>query len=261
VRVNALRREASSGQDEEFKRKFCARLPSAHGDGEDLRGPCCPASPASAYVRDQSESDAGYGLVTICEFRRKPGCTEACQLKFGARKFATNSNLRIRIWKPNRCNEPNKLKNQTPSCVALIPARSVQARSDQTSALGSIRDRLQHRGGVAERRLKAVIVLTDSEHTADISRCYGAEIPLCALLNFPETPPRHRVVEYTLKATAEGSNFDCFSILVHPAPFGFRRRSNAHGRCFYNEAGCRFPAARLKLASTRQNVGGAAADG
>jgi NAD(P)-dependent dehydrogenase (short-subunit alcohol dehydrogenase family) len=53
VRVNALSPGGViGGQDEEFKRKFCARVPLGRmATGEDLRGPLLfLASPASAYV-------------------------------------------------------------------------------------------------------------------------------------------------------------------------------------------------------------------
>jgi NAD(P)-dependent dehydrogenase (short-subunit alcohol dehydrogenase family) len=64
VRVNALSPGGVlGGQDEEFKRKFCARVPLGRmATAEDLRGPLLfLASPASAYVTGTNlEVDGGF---------------------------------------------------------------------------------------------------------------------------------------------------------------------------------------------------------
>jgi len=67
----------------------------------------------------------------------------------------------------------------------------------------------------------AVIVSTDSEETAAIARHYGAEVPFLrppALAS--DTSPDIEWLEYTIgELSAQGRNWDCFSLLRPTSPF------------------------------------------
>ena len=68
---------------------------------------------------------------------------------------------------------------------------------------------------------EAVIVSTDSEEIAAIARHYGAEVPFLrppALAS--DTSPDIEWLEYTLgELSAQGRNWDCFSLLRPTSPF------------------------------------------
>jgi CMP-N,N'-diacetyllegionaminic acid synthase len=113
---------------------------------------------------------------------------------------------------------------QTPSVVALIPARAGSKRI----ADKNVRPLAEHpliaytvaaawQSGV----FAAVIVSTDSQRYADIARYYGAEVPFLRPPEFAgELSPDIEWVEYTLRRLqSEGRNFDCFSILRPTSPF------------------------------------------
>jgi N-acylneuraminate cytidylyltransferase len=119
---------------------------------------------------------------------------------------------------------PTNSKNQTPSCVALIPARSGSKRVPDKN----IRPLAGHpliaysiAAALQSGVFKAVIVSTDSEHYAEIARYYGAEIPFMRPAEYSgDTSPDIEWVEYTLKRlAAEGRGYDCFSILRPTSPF------------------------------------------
>jgi N-acylneuraminate cytidylyltransferase len=112
----------------------------------------------------------------------------------------------------------------SPSCVALIPARSgskrvpdknIRALNGHPLIAYSIAAALE--SGV----FAAVVVSTDSERYAEIARCYGAEVPFLRPAELSgDTSPDIEWVEYTLRRLAdEGRRYDCFSILRPTSPF------------------------------------------
>ncbi|MEW6402812.1 MAG: acylneuraminate cytidylyltransferase family protein [Chloroflexota bacterium] len=111
-----------------------------------------------------------------------------------------------------------------PSIVALIPARSGSKRV----ADKNIRPLAGHpviayticaalRSGV----FSAVVVSTDSEQYAEISRTYGAEAPFLRPVEMSgDLSPDIEWIEHALtQLRAQGREFDCFSILRPTSPF------------------------------------------
>ena len=115
-------------------------------------------------------------------------------------------------------------ENETPSVVAMIPARAGSKRVPGKNvkrlaghpmiayAIASAID-----SGVFDR----VIVSTDSERFAEIARYYGAEVPF---LRPPEISgdrsPDIEFVEHVLNELKDrGKSYDCFSILRPTSPF------------------------------------------
>ena len=114
--------------------------------------------------------------------------------------------------------------SETPSIVALIPARSGSKRITDKN----IRPLAGHpviaysiAAAIQSGIFAAVIVSTDSEGYAEIARYYGAEVPFLRLAEYSgDTSPDIEWVEYTLKRlAAEGRRYDCFSILRPTSPF------------------------------------------
>ena len=114
--------------------------------------------------------------------------------------------------------------NPSPSCVALIPARSGSKRVPDKN----IRPLAGHPliaysicAAIQSGVFTAVIVSTDSERYAEIARHYGAEVPFIRPDEYSgDTSPDIEWVEYTLRRLAdEGRRFDCFSILRPTSPF------------------------------------------
>lgn len=112
----------------------------------------------------------------------------------------------------------------TPSCIALIPARSGSKRV----ADKNIRPLAGHpliaysiSAALQSGVFAAVIVSTDSERYAQVARHYGAEVPFMRPAEYSgDTSPDIEWVEYTLNRLAdEGRRFDCFSILRPTSPF------------------------------------------
>jgi len=111
-----------------------------------------------------------------------------------------------------------------PSLVALIPARSGSKRVPDKN----IRELAGHpliaytisaarKSGI----FSEVIVSTDSERYAQISRHYGAETPFLRPPDFSgDVSPDIEWVHYTLERLRdEGREYDCFSILRPTSPF------------------------------------------
>jgi CMP-N-acetylneuraminic acid synthetase len=112
----------------------------------------------------------------------------------------------------------------TPSCVALIPARSGSKRITNKN----IRRLNGHpmmaytiMAALESSVFDAVILSTDSEEYAEIGRYYGAEVP-------PLRPPQYsgsespdiEWVKFTLQQLQDrGHNYDCISILRPTSPF------------------------------------------
>jgi len=112
----------------------------------------------------------------------------------------------------------------SPSCVALIPARSGSKRVVDKN----IRRLGEHpvmaytiQAALASDVFAKVIVSTDSEVYADIARHYGAEVPGLRPAEYASsTSPDIEWIVYTLRLLAErGEPFDCFSILRPTSPF------------------------------------------
>jgi len=112
----------------------------------------------------------------------------------------------------------------TPTCIALIPARSGSKRVPDKN----IRPLAGHPliayticAALQSGVFASVVVSTDSEAYARIAREYGAEIPFMRPAEYSgDTSPDIEWIEYTLKRLAEeGRRYDCFSILRPTSPF------------------------------------------
>ncbi len=115
-------------------------------------------------------------------------------------------------------------KNSTPTCVALIPARSGSKRvPDKNIRLLAGHPLIAYSISAALQSgvFAAVIVSTDSERYAEVARNYGAEVPFMRPAEYSgDTSPDIEWVEYTLRRlAAEGRRYDCFSILRPTSPF------------------------------------------
>jgi N-acylneuraminate cytidylyltransferase len=115
-------------------------------------------------------------------------------------------------------------KNPPPSIVALIPARSgskrVPGKNIYTLAghpLIAFTISAARHAGI----FSSIIVSTDSEEYAQISREYGAEVPFLRPVEIAgDAALDIEWVEYTLaKLKDMGRTFDCFSILRPTSPF------------------------------------------
>lgn len=116
------------------------------------------------------------------------------------------------------------MKEQTPTVVALIPARAGSKRV----ADKNIRPLAGHplmaytiAAALQSGIFSAVVVSTDSERYAEIARQYGAEAPFLrppALAG--DTSPDIEWVEHALTELKRmGRTYDCFSILRPTSPF------------------------------------------
>jgi CMP-N-acetylneuraminic acid synthetase len=112
----------------------------------------------------------------------------------------------------------------SPTCVALIPARSGSKRV----ADKNVRRLGEHpvmgyaiQAALASGVFGKVIVSTDSEAYAEIARHYGAEVPGLRPAEYASsTSPDIEWIVYTLKLLRErGEAYDCFSILRPTSPF------------------------------------------
>jgi CMP-N,N'-diacetyllegionaminic acid synthase len=137
---------------------------------------------------------------------------------------------------------PINPSTHSPSCVALIPARSGSKRvPDKNIRLLAGHPLIAYSISAALQSeiFKAVIVSTDCERYAEIARHYGAEVPFMRPAEYSgDTSPDIEWVEYTLKRlTEEGRNFDCFSILRPTSPFRLPETIQRAWSLFRNEAG------------------------
>ena len=110
------------------------------------------------------------------------------------------------------------------SCVAFIPARvgSKRVPGKNVRELGGHPMIAYTIGPALESKIfDAVIVSTDSEEIAAIARHYGAEVPFLrppALAS--DTSPDIEWLEHTIgELSAQGRNWDCFSLLRPTSPF------------------------------------------
>jgi CMP-N,N'-diacetyllegionaminic acid synthase len=116
------------------------------------------------------------------------------------------------------------MTKDTPSIVALIPARSGSARvKDKNIRYLAGYPLLAYSIAAAldSNIFAAVIVSTDSETYAELARDYGAETPYLRPLEISGgLSPDIEWVRYTLeRLRADGREFDCFSILRPTSPF------------------------------------------
>jgi len=111
-----------------------------------------------------------------------------------------------------------------PSAVAFIPARvgSKRVPGKNVRLLGGHPMLAYTIGPALESRVfDAVIVSTDSEEIAAVARHYGAEVPfLRPPAMASDTSPDIEWLEYTIaELSAQGRDWDCFSLLRPTSPF------------------------------------------
>jgi CMP-N,N'-diacetyllegionaminic acid synthase len=110
------------------------------------------------------------------------------------------------------------------SAVALVPARSGSKRvADKNIRLLAGHPVIAYTICAARQSgiFSAVVVSTDSEQYADISRKYGAEAPFLRPAEMSgDISPDIEWIEHALtQLRAQGREFDCFSILRPSSPF------------------------------------------
>jgi N-acylneuraminate cytidylyltransferase len=132
--------------------------------------------------------------------------------------------------------------NPQPTIVALIPARSGSKRV----ADKNIRPLNGHplmaytiSAAIDSGVFSDVIVSTDAEHYADISRYYGATVPFLRPMDLAgDTSPDIEWVDFTLKELAKnGKHYDCFSILRPTSPFRLPQTIRRAWKAFLGETG------------------------
>ena len=116
------------------------------------------------------------------------------------------------------------MSKSNPSIIALIPARSGSKRVPGKNIhplaghpLIAYTICAAKQGGI----FSAILVSTDSEDYADISRQYGAEVPFLRPINISgDLSLDIEWIDFTLHKLKEmGREYDCFSILRPTSPF------------------------------------------
>jgi CMP-N,N'-diacetyllegionaminic acid synthase len=116
------------------------------------------------------------------------------------------------------------MSTKSPSVVALIPARSGSKRVVDKN----IRSLAGHPviayticTAIQSGIFSAIVVSTDSEDYAEISRNYGAEVPFLrpAELSGDVSPDIEWIEHALTQLRTQGREFDCFSILRPTSPF------------------------------------------
>jgi len=112
----------------------------------------------------------------------------------------------------------------SPTCIALIPARSGSKRvPDKNIRILAGHPLIAYSISAALQSgiFGSVMVSTDSERYAEVARYYGAEVPFQRPAEYSgDTSPDIEWVEYTLKRLVEaGRTYDCFSLLRPTSPF------------------------------------------
>jgi N-acylneuraminate cytidylyltransferase len=110
------------------------------------------------------------------------------------------------------------------SIIALIPARSGSKRvADKNIRPLAGHPVIAYTIAAARQSgiFSAIVVSTDSEQYAEISRKYGAEVPFLRPTEISgDVSPDIDWIEFTLKRLKEmGREYDCFSILRPTSPF------------------------------------------
>jgi len=116
------------------------------------------------------------------------------------------------------------MSQKLPSIVALIPARSGSKRVPDKNIRNLAGKPLIAYTIAAARQsgvFSAIVVSTDSEQYAEISRKYGAEVPFFRPVEISgDLSPDIEWIEHALvELRAQGREFDCFSILRPTSPF------------------------------------------
>lgn len=116
------------------------------------------------------------------------------------------------------------MKDNIPSAIALIPARSGSKRvPDKNIRLLAGHPVMAYTIAAALKSgvFSAVVVSTDSEKYAEIARKYGAEVPFLRPAEMAgDLSPDIEWVEFTLTRLRDnGRLYDCFSILRPTNPF------------------------------------------
>lgn len=128
------------------------------------------------------------------------------------------------------------------SVVALIPARSGSKRVPDKN----IRRLAGHpviaytiAAAIQSEIFADVIVSTDSERYAEIARHYGATVPFLRPVEIAgDHSPDIEWLQYTLgRLQAEGSHYDCFSILRPTSPFRLPQTIRRAWQAFTAETG------------------------
>ena len=110
------------------------------------------------------------------------------------------------------------MSKQSPSILALIPARSGSKRvADKNIRPLAGHPLIAYTIAAARESgiFSSIVVSTDSEQYAEISRKYGAEVPFLRPAEISgDVSPDIEWIEFTLKRLKEaGREYDCFSIL------------------------------------------------
>ncbi len=132
------------------------------------------------------------------------------------------------------------MSTQSPSVVALIPARSgskrvpdknVRVLAGHPLLAYSIQAALQ--SGI----FAAIIVSTDSEQYAAMARSYGAEAPFLrpAAMAQDLSPDIEGVTHALTELRLQGREFDCFSILRPTSPFRLPGTIRRAWGCFLSD--------------------------
>src|SRR5262245_51132771 len=116
------------------------------------------------------------------------------------------------------------MNSKSPSLVALIPARSGSKRvPDKNIRMLAGHPLIAYTIFAARKSglFSSIIVSTDSEQYAEISRSYGAEVPFLRPAELSgDSSPDIAWLEHMFKQLGmQGRQFDCFSILRPTSPF------------------------------------------
>lgn len=116
------------------------------------------------------------------------------------------------------------MSSKTPSIVALIPARSGSKRVLDKNIRPLAGHPVIAYTICAARQSEIfvdVIVSTDSDHYAEVSRTYGAEVPFLRPVEMSgDSSPDIEWIEHALtQLKIQGREYDCFSILRPTSPF------------------------------------------
>ncbi len=116
------------------------------------------------------------------------------------------------------------MNKRSPSIIALIPARSGSKRvPDKNIRMLGGHPLIAYTISAARQSgvFSGIVVSTDSEQYADISRSYGAEVPFLRPIEMAgDISPDIEWIEHTIhQLGSQGREFDCFSILRPTSPF------------------------------------------
>jgi len=134
------------------------------------------------------------------------------------------------------------MSRQSPSAVALIPARSGSKRvPDKNIRLLAGHPLLAYsiQAALQSGVFAAVVVSTDSPKYAEIARKYGAEVPFLrpSAMAVDLSPDIEWVTHALQQLQAQGRQFDCFSILRPTSPFRLPETIRRAWDCFLSDPG------------------------